>query len=380
MSIDTKTVQLAEQLISFPSITPNEAGCQEFISKLLTDAHFAVERLPFGNVENIWAHHGQGKPYFIFSGHTDVVPPGPAEKWQTPPFQASIRDGYLYGRGAADMKGALAAFLIASKNFVEKYPNHKGTLGLIITGDEEGEATNGTKKVVEYLLKKDIKPDWCLIGEASSAHQLGDTIKVGRRGSLHGELQVIGKQGHIAYPQLAENPIHRSFKALDSLTQTEWDQGNQYFTPTSFQIYNIHADTGASNVIPGSLIARFNFRFSPASSAEELQTKVHKIFDDFQLNYKIDWKLASEPFLSPDGELRKVCIETIREICKLDTQANTTGGTSDGRFIAPTGCEIVELGAVNECIHQINEHIKIDDLNKLTEIYEDILKRMLGPV
>lgn len=372
-----ETVALAEKLINVPSITPNDHGCQDLIIEELKPLGFKIVNLKSNDVSNLWAVHGNSGPIFAFSGHTDVVPPGPENKWKTSPFSATSKDGFLYGRGAADMKGALTAMIIASKNFIKKNPNHKGSIAFMITSDEEGDGIDGTRKIVEYIKRENIKIDWCLIGEASSNEQLGDAIKVGRRGSLHGELQVIGKQGHIAYPQLADNPIHRSFKALDALTQIEWDQGNEYFTPTSLQIYNINADTGASNVIPGSLTARFNFRFAPTSDPEHLKVRVHKIFDDHGLHYRIHWKLSSNPFLSKHGLLTQACIDSIQKICGIETLPNTTGGTSDGRFIIETGCEIVELGAVSNCIHQINEHIRIDDLNTLTRIYEDVLQRLL---
>ena len=372
------TLQLAKELINIESITPNDNGCQALIKRELQALDFTVINLDSGPVKNLWAQRGNEGPILGFSGHTDTVPPGPAEKWHTPAFEANVREGNLYGRGAADMKGALAAMLIATKHFVEQNPNHKGTIGFLITSDEEGDATDGTVKIVEYLQKNNIHLDWCLIGEASSNQELGDAIKIGRRGSLHGMLTVIGKQGHIAYPQLADNPIHRSFKALDMLTQTQWDEGNEHFTPTSFQVYNIQADTGATNVIPGSLNARFNFRYAPSSTAEQLQTRVHKVFDDHELNYKIDWHLSSKPFLSEPGPLTQATIDTIQEVCQLATHPNTTGGTSDGRFIAPTGTEVVELGVVSKCIHQVNEHVSVEDLDKLTSLYTGVLQKLLA--
>lgn len=377
MTSESETLALAKQLINIRSITPEDNGCQTVLADHLNAMGFKVEHLPSNGVKNIWARHGDSDPLFIFSGHTDVVPPGPESRWTTPPFNASTRDGYLYGRGAADMKGALAAMMIGCQQFIKQNPNHPGSIGFMITSDEEGSADDGTVKIVDYLQQHHIVPKWCIIGEASSNQQLGDVIKVGRRGSLHGELRVFGKQGHIAYPQLADNPIHRSFKALDALTQTQWDQGNEHFTPTSLQIYNINADTGASNIIPGSLTARFNFRFSPTTSSETLQQHVHDVFDKHELHYKINWNLSSQPFLSPRGELIKACKHTIKELCNITPEANTAGGTSDGRFISKTGCEIVELGAVSQCIHQVNEHIKLDDLEKLTDLYFGILKKLL---
>jgi len=372
------TLELAQQLINIESITPNDNGCQDLLTKELDAMGFKIIHINSNGVSNLLAIRGNQAPLLAFSGHTDVVPPGPLDEWQSAPFQAETRDGFLYGRGAADMKGALAAMLIGCKNFLAKNPNPNGSIAFMITSDEEGDATDGTKKIIDYIKENKIKVDFCIIGEASSSHQVGDAIKIGRRGSLHGYLQVFGKQGHIAYPQFAENPIHRSFKALDQLSHTEWDQGNEHFSPTSFQIYNILADTGASNIIPGSLSARFNFRYAPSSHADELKQRVHKVFDDHQLNHKIEWDLMSEPFLSTPGKLTRAVSESIKDICRIETNPNTTGGTSDGRFIARLGCEIVELGAVNACIHQVNEHIRIDDLNTLTTLYESVLQKTVA--
>lgn len=375
----TETLALAQRLIDIPSVTPKDNGCQALLCEYLQAMGFRIEILDSGNVKNLWAIRGQAQPQplLAFSAHTDVVAPGLENNWKSPPFTATLRDGFLYGRGAADMKGALAAMIIACKKFLNKYPNHKGSIGFMITSDEEGDALDGTAKIVEYLKQQKIKIDWCLIGEASSNQEVGDAIKIGRRGSLHGELQVIGKQGHIAYPQFAENPIHRSLKALDALTKIEWDQGNESFPATSLQIYNINADTGASNIIPGSLTAKINFRFSPASTVEQLKKAVHEIFDAHNLHYQIHWKLTGNPFLSKPDRLTQVCQQAIQTVCKLKTQINTSGGTSDGRFIADLGCEIVELGASGESSHQVNEHIKIEDLDKLTSLYENILEQLL---
>ncbi len=376
MAKRSETLQLAEQLINIHSITPNDNGCQDILNQRLKALGFHITDLSSKEVRNTYAQLGDTEPLYIFSGHTDVVPPGPENKWQTPPFLASVRDGKLYGRGAADMKGALAAMIVSVEQFLEKTPAFTGSIGFMITSDEEGEATDGTLKIVEHLIKTQKKIQGCIIGEASSSEKIGDAIKIGRRGSLHGYLKVIGKQGHIAYPQLADNPIHRCFKALDELTQLQWDQGNDDFTPTSFQIYNINADTGASNVIPGALTARFNFRYAPSSTADELKQKVHKILDNHQLQYEIDWQLMSEPFLSQKGSLTKAAQTAIKTICAIETYPNTTGGTSDGRFIAKTGCEIIELGVVNKCIHQINEHVNLEDLETLTKLYETILHQL----
>lgn len=374
--IASDTLKLAIDLINRESITPNDGGCQDLLIEKLSSMGFQIERLPSKQVKNFWARRGQNGPLLIFSGHTDTVPPGPLEKWHSPPFTGSVRNNCLFGRGAADMKSALAAMIIACQYFLEENPQHAGSIGFAITSDEEGEATDGTIKIVEYFQQNNIKPDWCLIGEASSQQELGDGIKIGRRGSLHGFLQVIGKQGHIAYPHLADNPIHRSFKVLDELTRVNWDNGDEFFTPTSFQVYNIQADTGASNIIPGALTARFNFRFSPASPAEQLQQRVHKMLDDHDLNYKIDWQLSGQPFFSRPGKLADACKQAIKEICNRETNPNTTGGTSDGRFIAVLGCEIIELGPPSKSIHQINEHIKIDDLTNLVLIYKKILTQL----
>lgn len=375
--LPTSSLELAQTLINKPSITPNDAGCQTLLRQLLVAMGFDITDVSQGEVTNTWARIGKQGPLLVFSGHTDIVPPGAEHQWISPPFSATIRDNTLYGRGAADMKAALAAMIIACKSFLEKYPHHKGSIAFMITSDEEGQAKLGTKKLVEYCQQQNIDIDWCIIGEASSNERLGDSVKVGRRGSLHGNLKVIGKQGHIAYPQLAENPIHRCFKALDALTQTEWDTGNEHFDPTSFQIYNINADTGATNVIPGVLTASFNFRYAPTTTAEQLTHRVHAIFDEHQLNYEIDWNHASKPFYSHQKSLLPACQKVIAEICGIDTLPNTKGGTSDGRFIADLGCEIIELGAINKSIHHVNEHIAIDDINQLQQLYEGILKQLL---
>jgi len=373
----SETLELAKKLINIQSITPDDNGCQAILIQQLKALGFNIVNLPSGNVTNFWAQRGKQQPLVIFAGHTDVVPSGPEDKWISPPFNATVRDHHLYGRGAADMKSAVAAMIIGCKNFINQFPEHEGSIGFIITSDEEGNATDGTIKVVDYLQAEGIKIDYCIIGEASSNARLGDVVKVGRRGSLHGYLQVFGKQGHIAYPHLADNPIHRCFKALDTLSHMEWDQGNEYFSPTSFQIYKISADTGASNIIPGSLTAKFNFRYSPASTAEQLQKQVHQIFDEHELHYQVKWNSSSQPFLSPEGKLIQACKAVIKEVCDLDTQPNTTGGTSDGRFITATGCEIVELGHCNETIHQVNENVNVENIETLAKLYEKILQYLL---
>ena len=369
-------IELASELIGIESITPNDNGCQDRLNQILTTLGFECTSLPSNGVTNTWAILGNTGPIFAFSGHTDTVPAGPLRQWTSPPFEAHIRDQQLYGRGAADMKSALAAMVCATERFLSFEPKPAFRIGFMFTSDEEGEATDGTVKIVEHIMQQQLPLKWCLIGEATSSKQFGDGIKIGRRGSLHGTLHLKGKQGHIAYPALAENPIHRCFKALDALTQTQWDAGDEHFTPTSFQIYNIHADTGATNMIPGSLTAQFNFRFSPQSSFDSLKKTVTDILDSHQLNYKIDWNLSSVPFYSQPGVLVQACQHAISQHCDITTEPNTKGGTSDGRFVAQTGCEVVELGPLNHCIHQVNEHINIEDLNTLTDIYTNILNQI----
>lgn len=377
----TPTVTLAQQLINIPSITPNDHGCQKILIDRLQKMGFHITELHSNGVSNFFAiknnHTSENAALFAFSGHTDVVPPGDLSEWTSPPFEATVRDHTLFGRGAADMKSALAAMIIATERFISKHPNHSGKIGFLITSDEEGSGTDGTIKMVDYLQKNNMTLDYCLIGEATSSKQLGDMIKVGRRGSLHGELTVHGKQGHIAYPHLAINPIHRSFQALDHLTKMQWDQATDLFSPTSFQIYNINADTGANNIIPGSLTARFNFRYSPASTAESLQKKVETIFDEHELQYEMKWTHASKPFYSTPGKLTHTCKAVLEKLCNVTTVHNTTGGTSDGRFIAATHAEIVELGLCCDSIHHIDEHADLGELEKLTDVYEMILEKMV---
>jgi succinyl-diaminopimelate desuccinylase len=369
-------IELSQALINQQSVTPDDNGCQKIISQHLKKLGFQITHLDQAGVTNTWAQRSKAEkpqPLFVFSGHTDTVPAGDLNLWRTPPFTATIQADTLYGRGAADMKSALAAIVCAYQQFLAQYPEPLFDLGLMLTSDEEGEATDGTDHIVKYLQSQNITPDWCLIGEATSSQQFADTIKIGRRGSLHGFLEVIGKQGHVAYPQLADNPIHKCFQALDSLTKISWDNGNEFFSPSSFQIYHINADTGASNMTPGSLNAQFNFRFNPCVSPESLQQRVTEHLNKAQLQHKIQWQLSSMPFLSTPGVLTKACKNTIKKHCGIETQLSTDGGTSDGRFIARTGCEIVELGPINKSIHQVNEQINLDDLKQLTTLYCDIL-------
>ncbi len=332
----------------------------------------------FGDVDNLWARRGTEHPVFCFAGHTDVVPTGQLDAWNSDPFLPSIRDGKLYGRGSADMKTALAAMVVASERFVAKHPNHKGSIAFLITSDEEGPSINGTVKVVETLEARNEKMTWCLVGEPSSTNTLGDIIKNGRRGSLNAVLTVHGKQGHVAYPHLAQNPIHLASKAINDLCETVWDHGNEYFPATSFQISNIQAGTGATNVVPGTLKVTFNFRYSTEVTADELKQRVLAILDKYNLTYDINWTLSGLPFLTPVGELVNAATTAIKNVVNVDAELSTSGGTSDGRFIAPTGAQVLELGVLNATIHQINEHVNVDDLDPLAEIYEQILIELLA--
>lgn len=373
----SETLSLLKSLIACRSITPEDAGCQNLLIEQLTASGFRCTRLEKNGIQNFFAIHGEQSPRVIFAGHTDVVPPGNETDWRFPPFSPTEMDGLLYGRGATDMKSGLAAMVIAAKNFVTKHPNHQGAIGFIVTSDEEGPAIDGTRYVVDYLTEKKIKIDYCIVGEASSNQALGDAIKIGRRGSMHGDLTIFGKQGHIAYPKLADNPIHRSLQALDTLATTEWDQGNEHFTPTSFQIYAIHADGGAGNVIPAILKVKFNFRFAPIHTTEALQKRCEAILDQHQLKYELRWDVSSKPFFSGNGQLASATKTVIQEVCGIETEPNTYGGTSDGRFIAEMGAEVIELGPINATAHHVDEHIKIKDLDVLTRLYERILERLL---
>lgn len=371
--------ELVQQLVSRPSVTPEDKGCQAVLSQHLNRLGFAIEHLPFADVNNFWARRGKEAPLFVFVGHTDVVPTGPLDKWNSPPFVPTIQNGQLHGRGSADMKGSLAAMLMACDQFINKHPNHSGSIAWIMTSDEEGSSINGTAKVVEILKKRNEKIDYCLVGEPTSEEKLGDTLKIGRRGSLSAHLIVNGKQGHIAYPQLAKNPIHLFSPSLTELLNTHWDEGIAYpdFQPTSLQFSNLLSGTGAGNVIPDCIEVKFNFRYSLATTAKKLEDTVEAILKKHHLKYQITWQRGGLPFLSSSGQLRLVCLEVIKKLTGITSAVSTSGGTSDAHFIAPLGAEIVEFGPCNRTIHQINENVSIDDLEKLALIYEEILKQML---
>lgn len=372
------TLALACELIARDSTTPDDAGCQQLIGQRLAACGFQLEPMRFGEVDNLWARRGSAQPVLCFAGHTDVVPTGPLERWDTAPFQPVIRDGMLYGRGAADMKGSLAAMVVAIERFVAAHPAHRGSIALLITSDEEGPATEGTVKVVETLVARNEQVDWCIVGEPSSTELVGDVVKNGRRGSLNARLLVKGRQGHVGYPHLARNPIHLAAPALAELADEVWDQGNAFFPPTSFQISNIHSGTGATNVVPGELEALINFRFSTESTVEGLQERVCDILDRHGLDYELQWTLSGLPFLTEPGELLDGVAAAIRQVTGRETQPSTSGGTSDGRFIATMGTQVVELGPVNATIHQLNEHVSASDLDTLTEIYFTTLQRLLA--
>ena len=375
--MSSATTELARELISKPSVTPQDAGCQAIMMARLEAIGFAIEPMNSGEVENFWARHGSDGPLFVFAGHTDVVPTGPLGQWQSGPFQPEIRDGYLYGRGAADMKGSLAAMITACERFVAQHPHHTGSIAFLVTSDEEGPSINGTRKVIEQLTKEGTKIDWCLVGEPTSKESLGDIIKNGRRGSLNGHLTIHGIQGHIAYPDLAKNPVHLAAPALAELGASHWDNGNEFFPPTTFQISNIHGGTGADNVIPGDLDVIFNFRYSTEVTHQQLRDRVESILKHHQLDYKINWRLSGEPFLTTPGTLVAAVKSVIKETTGTDTRLSTDGGTSDGRFIAPTGAQVIELGPVNSTIHKINECVKVKDLDTLSLMYQRILEMLL---
>ena len=373
----SKTLELACDLVARESVTPADAGCLDLIGDRLHAIGFDVSRLPSGMVDNLWAIQGQGDPIFAFAGHTDVVPPGDLASWRTDPFEPVVKDGMLFGRGAADMKGSIAAMVVAVERFLEDYPTHAGSIAFVLTSDEEGPAVDGTVKVVEYLHENGIRLEWCLVGEPSSAERLGDTVRVGRRGSLNARLKVHGVQGHVAYPERANNPIHKALAALLELETRVWDQGNEYYPPTSFQISNINSGTGAENVIPQDLEIWFNFRYCTENSAASLQQAVTEILDRHRIDHEINWHSTGKPFLTAGGTLVDTTSQVLNEMLSITPELSTGGGTSDGRFIAPTGVELVELGPVNTTIHKIDECVAVDDLERLTDVYQAIVRRML---
>lgn len=372
-------IELTHDLIRRRSVTPEDAGCLPLIAERLSALGFHIEHLRFGDVDNLWATHGSGGMVLAFLGHTDVVPTGPEANWASPPFEPTERDGLLYGRGAADMKGSVAAMVVALEQFVTAQPNHGGTVGLLLTSDEEGVALHGVREVVEHFARTGQPIDACVVGEPSAKARLGDLIRVGRRGSLSGTLTVHGVQGHVAYPEKATNPIHSLAPALAALTVERWDEGNADFPPTSFQVSNINAGTGANNVIPGELVALINFRFSTASTAEALRERTEAILRRHGVSFSIDWHLSGHPFLAtPGGKLREVVVGVCRDLCGIDPEQSTGGGTSDGRFIAPMGAEVIELGPVNATIHKVDECVSVADLERLPELYLAVCERMLG--
>ncbi|WP_217541093.1 succinyl-diaminopimelate desuccinylase [Vibrio metschnikovii] len=376
--IDSPVLALAKDLISRESVTPNDAGCQQVMIERLTALGFNIEPMVFEDTTNFWARKGTEGPLFVFAGHTDVVPAGPLFQWHTPPFEPTVIDGYLHGRGAADMKGSLACMIVAVERFLAKHPNHKGSIGFLITSDEEGPFINGTTKVVDTLMARNELIDMCIVGEPSSTLKVGDVVKNGRRGSITGDLTIKGTQGHVAYPHLANNPVHQALPALAELAATTWDNGNAYFPPTSFQIANLQAGTGASNVIPGEFSVQFNFRFSTELTEQEIKRRVHSVLDAHGLDYELKWTLSGDPFLTDAGSLLDAVVCAVQEVNHQQPQLLTTGGTSDGRFIAKMGAQVVELGPVNATIHKVNECVSIADLEKLTDMYQNVLEHLFG--
>ncbi|GAB1112823.1 MAG: succinyl-diaminopimelate desuccinylase [Shewanella algae] len=372
-----QVLELAKELISRASVTPLDEGCQALMAERLAKLGFANESMVFEDTTNLWSRRGTEGPVFCFAGHTDVVPPGDLANWHTPPFEPVVIDDYLHGRGAADMKGSLAAMVVATERFVTAHPNHQGSIAFLITSDEEGPFINGTTRVIDTLEARNEKITWALVGEPSSTLKLGDVVKNGRRGSLTGNLVVKGIQGHVAYPHLADNPVHKASPALAELAAMQWDKGNEFFPPTSFQIANINGGTGASNVIPGELKVMFNFRYSTEVTAEELIKRVENILDAHGLNYELGWIFNGLPFLTGDGPLLEATRQAIKEVTGSDTDPQTSGGTSDGRFIAPTGAQVIELGPVNATIHKVNECVKVADLELLAQCYQRILEKLL---
>jgi succinyl-diaminopimelate desuccinylase len=372
------TLELTKDLMARRSVTPADEGCQAVMTGRLAALGFKIEPLRYGNVENFWATHGSGGPVFCFAGHTDVVPTGPLEEWRTDPFIPTVRDGMLYGRGAADMKSGLAAMVTATEEFVRSHPQHKGTIAFLITSDEEGPSVDGTKRVAEMLAGRRERIDWCVVGEPSSEQVIGDTIKVGRSGSFSGRLTVHGVQGHVAYPQLAENPVHTFAPALAELTSRLWDNGTEHFQPTTFQVSNFNAGTGAPNVIPGELKARFNLRYSPVQTQEGLKEIVEGILRKHGVRYTLEWYVSGEPFYTPPGVLSNAAGDAIEEVTGSRPKLSTGGGTSDGRFIAPLGAQVVELGVINASIHKVNESVRVEDIDALHRMYLGVLRRLLA--
>ncbi|MES2605845.1 MAG: succinyl-diaminopimelate desuccinylase [Pseudomonadota bacterium] len=373
----TDTLQLCQALMQKPSLSPDDRGCQALLCRELEQLGFVIEAMPFGTVSNFWARRGHSGPVLCFAGHTDVVPAGDNKDWHSDPFTPTVRDGKLYGRGAADMKGSLAAMITACRAFVTAHPAHTGSIAFLITSDEESVAIDGTRRVIETLEARGEKIRWCVVGEPSSTTLTGDVIRNGRRGSLNGLLRVNGQLGHVAYPHLARNPIHAFLPALTDLAAIEWDRGNEYFPPTSFQISNINAGTGANNVIPGSMDVLFNFRFSSEVTAQQLQERTEAVFNKHYQDYRLDWQLSGNPFLTPEGALVAAVRASVQEVMGITPQLSTGGGTSDGRFIAPTGAEVVEIGPVNATIHKVNEHIELVELDRLVAIYQGVLAKLL---
>jgi succinyl-diaminopimelate desuccinylase len=374
----TDAVELTRALIACPSVTPADAGCQALMTERLAASGFSIETLQFGSVTNLWARRGDTGPVLCFAGHTDVVPTGPLEEWRSDPFTPVIRDGVLYGRGAADMKSGLAAMVTATEEFVAAHPDHRGSIAFLITSDEEGPSVDGTKRVVEALKARGETINWCIVGEPSSGQTVGDTIKIGRRGSLSGRLTVHGVQGHVAYPQLAENPVHTLAPALAELTARTWDAGDAFFQPTTFQISNLNAGTGAPNVIPGELKARFNLRYSPVQTVEVLKKTVEDILARHGVRHTIEWYVSGEPFYTPPGELSQAAVDAITAVTGAAPQLSTGGGTSDGRFIAPLGAQVVELGVTNATIHKVNECVRVEEIGLLHRMYRGVLERLLA--
>ncbi|MFC1236124.1 succinyl-diaminopimelate desuccinylase [Vibrio sp. F74] len=375
---DSPVLALAKDLISRQSVTPEDAGCQVVMIDRLKALGFNIEVMVFNDTTNFWARRGTEAPLFAFAGHTDVVPSGPLEQWHTPPFEPTIIDDHLHGRGAADMKGSLACMIVAVERFIAQHPDHKGSIGFLITSDEEGPFINGTVKVIETLMARNENIDMCIVGEPSSTHFTGDIVKNGRRGSITGDIKIKGIQGHVAYPHLANNPIHQALPALSELVTTKWDDGNAYFPPTSLQIPNLYAGTGASNVIPGEFNVQFNMRFSTELNNDEIKRRIHSTLDSYGLDYDVNWTLNGDPFLTDHGALLEAVVEAVEEINHTKPQLLTTGGTSDGRFIARMNCQVIELGPVNATIHKVNECVNIADLEKLTDMYEKTLQKLLA--